>query len=65
MSDNVIVAVRVRPPLTASLDDSSDWVVRPELQEGDEDARTTAIVTQNPGNGDIRQGSCCAALSFR
>ena len=61
--DNVIVAVRVRPPPAASLDGSSDWVVRPELQEGDEDARTTAIVTQNPGNGDIRQGSC-AALSM-
>lgn len=49
--DNVLVAVRVRPPLA---NQGGDWVVQPELQEGDVDGRTTAIVTQNPANGDIR-----------
>ena len=61
--DNVIVAVRVRPPLSNQGGaQAADWVVQPELQEGDEDGRTTAIVTQNPGNGDIRRVDVCRSL---
>eukprot|EP00729_Bicosta_minor_P011938 gene11938-26507_t len=50
------------PTTRSGANKRGDWVVQPELQEGDVDGRTTAIVTQNPANGDIRRFKFDAAM---